>query len=118
MYGLPDDFDGSFFVGRTLDEICFAAYTMYLVFDGKVTISIAGSFSYIKNRQENIEFLNIPVNKPDFLILIGKTIKEAVGERDGTLTLKFDNGHEFSCYDDSPNYECYNIKNNDNEIIV
>ena len=118
MYGLPIDFDGSFFIGRILEQVCFAAYTMYLNFDGEIIISIEGSFSYIKNRQQNIEVVKVPVSKSDVLELIGRTVKEVVGKRDGTLTLKFDNKHEFICYDNSLNYESYHIQNGNKRIVV
>ncbi|MEK7448081.1 MAG: DUF6188 family protein [Planctomycetota bacterium] len=118
MYGLPADFDSSFFIGHTLELVCFSENQMSLHFDEHISITIEGSFSYIKDKKDKVSVVEIPVTNSDVMMLTGKTIKESVGKRDGTLTLTFNNGHKFICYDDTPNYESYKIQNSDKEIIV
>jgi len=46
MYGLPEDFDGTFLQGRELEQVCFSRNQVYLHFGDQVEIMIEGSFSY------------------------------------------------------------------------
>jgi hypothetical protein len=48
MYGLPQHFDASVFVGRTLDHVPFTANTVHFAFDGDVAIKL---FSSCQHRQ-------------------------------------------------------------------
>jgi hypothetical protein len=40
VYGLPKDFDGSMFIGRTVELISFSVNTIHISFDGDVSITI------------------------------------------------------------------------------
>ncbi|HLD36493.1 MAG TPA: DUF6188 family protein [Planctomycetota bacterium] len=119
MYGLPDQFDTSFLIGLELESVVFHPFTMHLHFTNNITISITGAFSYTKNKLDKVETVKIPLTtKTDVMILVGKKIKEATGERNGTLTLTFDNEHIFVCYDYYPNYESYIIYRGKDETIA
>ena len=47
MHGLPKDFDGSMFIGRTVEVISFAAYSIVVSFDNNVSITIESSFEHL-----------------------------------------------------------------------
>ncbi|HEV3416975.1 MAG TPA: hypothetical protein VG056_09190, partial [Pirellulales bacterium] len=44
MYGLPKDFDGSFFVGRFVRTIAFSQAMTQLIFDGDTSIGVMSSY--------------------------------------------------------------------------
>lgn len=119
MYGLPENFDGSFLLGRTLEMICFNANQIYLHFDGQVTITIEGTFSHQRAQSgSNTQVLSIPVSESDLRQLLEHKVSAISADKDGTLSLVFDDGQTLTCYDQLPNYESYQISQGDNVIIV
>lgn len=119
MYGLPENFDASFFVGRTLEMICFNANQIYLHFDDEITITIEGSFSHQHARSSvNPRVVSVPAEQSDLMRLLEHKVVSVSADPDGTLTLDFDDGQIFTCYDQTPSYESYQIKHGDEVIIV
>lgn len=119
MYGLPENFDASFFVGRTLEMIRFNANQIYLHFDDHMTITIEGSFSHQHARSStNPQVVSVPVKQSALMQLLEQKVISVSADRDGTLTLVFDDGQIFTCYDQSANYESYQIKHGDEVIVV
>ena len=119
MYGLPENFDGSFLIGRNLEMICFNANQIYLHFDGQVTITIEGTFSHQHAQSESdTAVISVPVSQSDLMQLLEHQISAISGDKDGTLTLVFDDGQILRCYDQFPDYESYQIRHGDKVIIV
>lgn len=118
MYGLPSDFDASFFVGVTLEMICFNANQISLQFDKKVVLTIEGRYLHKKGAADQpAQIVSLPVSKSDLMLLLERSVSLASGAEDGTLTLVFDNRHSLTCFDDAQ-YESYRIKIGEQEIIV
>jgi uncharacterized protein DUF6188 len=113
MYGLPKDFDGGVFVGRTLEMICFAQYRLYLHFERGLTVSIESSFSTTPDR-----IIDVPVVESDLMRLIGSVVVAATGDDLGTLTLAFYGGDKLRVYDSSKAYESYTISYDGKELVV
>jgi len=118
MYGLPDDFDGTFLQGRELEQICFSRNQVYLHFSEQAEIMIEGSFSY----EETPGFAapvesEVPPPHSALMKLLGAVITSVRGTREGTLRLDFDNGHRLTCFD-RPKYEAYQLRVGDRVIIV
>ena len=44
MYGLPEDFEGAFFVGRVLQTVAFSGHLIDIIFDGDVSIGVESSY--------------------------------------------------------------------------
>lgn len=118
MYGLPPHFDASVFVGRTLDLICFSTNTMDISFEGNVSITVMGSFSYQRSPSEPAIKQSLPVMSSDLMGLLGKEVLRAEGSIDGMLSLEFADQHVVTFLDDVPNYEAYIIRIGEREIIV
>jgi hypothetical protein len=119
MYGLPANFDGSIFVGRFLEQICFTENQVALHFDDAISIVIGSSFSYETSQpQSTIILAKMPLVESNLMQLLGFAVAKAFGDKDGTLTLRFENNHIFKCFDDSCQYESYAIYHNGEEIIV
>jgi len=47
LYGLPEDYDASFFDGRSLIQLCLGEHQAQLHFDGNVSIFLEGEFTLV-----------------------------------------------------------------------
>ncbi len=118
MYGLPINFNISVLVGKKLNLVCFSANTISLSFEEDVSITIMNSFIYRDKSYETSNKHSGPVSSSNLMCLVGKAISHAEGQKDGMLTLQFDNEHALVLLDDSREYESYIIKIGNKEIIV
>ena len=119
MYGLPETFDASVFVGRTLQQVAFSANSVSLWFGEDLSVTIESSFSHAASSgSKQAEKQTVPVAKSSLMQLAGKAVRSAESDRHGTLTLRFEGGHVLSVFDDLPQYESYRIQQGEDEIIV
>ena len=118
MYGLPKGFNATRLAGRTLQLLCFSVNQLFLHFDEKVSIEVESEMSYDDLSDRGPVVIEVPTVASDLMRLLGRLVVQASGDEDGTLTLKFDNGHILQCLDSSPMYESYTIGFNDEQIIV
>ena len=116
MYGLPEDFDGSIFVGLELVEVSFTVNTVHLAFDADVSITIGSRFIlHVGGAREEHA---VPAKSSNITALIGRSVRLVDANPDGTLRLQFDGGDALTCLDDSKVYESYQIHFPGREIIV
>jgi len=116
MYGLPSDFDSSFFIGRALVQVCFSSNQVSFLFEGDIGVIVEGSFCH---KGDGIEGMyKIPVTTCGVMRLSGLTVRTATSSVDGTLSLGFDEGQALTFHDDSANYESYHIRRGESEIHV
>ena len=119
MYGLPKDFDATFLVGLTLEMICFNINQVYLHFSDHVMITIEGDFLYQVSPSDNASrTTSPPILKSNLMQLLEHSVSKASGDKDGTLTMVFDNGQIIKLLDTLPNYESYKFKHGERTIIV
>jgi hypothetical protein len=110
MHGLPIDFDGGFFVGRVLQQVCFNENQISLRFDSDVGITIEGAYAYQDTPvAEDTLTLHPPASSSSLMQLLGHSVSRVESTREGTLSLFFDNGHGLRCFD-TPHYESYQIR--------
>src|SRR6476659_4174447 len=115
MYGLPKDVDlQSFFVGKTLNTITFAAFNIYFGFDaGRVKIQLMSSFQH--QQKTDVDNFRIgvmqscPVTHSTLMSLLEQTITAAIGDNEGTLTLTFGDGQVLRCFEEKTPYEQYSF---------
>ena len=116
MYGLPADFDGGFFVGRVLEQVCFNENQISLRFDSDVGITIEGAYAYQDTPvAEDARTLHVPASSSSLMQLLGHSVSRVENTREGTLSLFFDNA--LRCFD-TPHYESYQIRHGARVIIV
>lgn len=120
MYGLPEDFDASFFVGLELGYVTYSVNTVCLIFGKDVSISIESSFQHQATPNEaDAEIQHVPITTcSDLMQLLGRSVEAVNANADGTLTLTFSGGHVFRCFDDASGYESYSIEHGGERIIV
>lgn len=118
MYGLPDTFDASVFVGVQLVQVSFSANTVNLVFEPAISVTIEAAF--VVNAGAGLQPVKCspPVRSSELMALIGAHVVVATGNADGTLVLDFDNGGRVVCLDDSAHYESYKIRANGLDLVV
>jgi hypothetical protein len=118
MYGLPDDFDPSVFVGRRLESITFAENVIVLTFSESVTVSISGTVLYqeaagVPQRRER------PLTThTSFVGAVGRAVEATDLKSPRELILRLGGGFLIKLVDDSDEYESYIISFGDREIIV
>lgn len=122
MYGLPKDLDLSFFVGKTLDSITFAAVNVFFNFQDDIMITVMSSFQY--QRKLDMDNLHIgsiqsvPVSNSALMSLIGLVVTVACGDDDGTLSLTFEDGQTLRILENKKPYEQYSFTDGKNEYVV
>mgnify|MGYP003970781501 FL=1 len=119
MYGLPKDFDTSCLIGCLLERVSFTKNQVIFDFDRDTSIVVEGPFKHSigkENNQENIK--EPPIQNSSTMNLLGCEVFDTKSNDDGTLCLMFDNGQSLTCYDDSPNFESYQIQIGKKTIIV
>ncbi len=118
MYGLSAKFDVGVFVKKELTLVSFTANTINLFFGQEVSITIIGSFIYSLGELKDAIKISLPVLSSNLMCLIGKVVRHAERQDDGSLILQFENGHDLIILDDSREYESYSIRIGSSEIIV
>jgi hypothetical protein len=118
MYGLPADFDCSFFNGRTVEMICISANQIYLHFDQEVVLTVEGRYSIEDSTSAVLKSVRVPEIDVALFDIIEQSVLRSIAETNGTLTLFFQNGYIIKCYDDTELYEAYRIQNGGSITIV
>ncbi len=119
MYGLPEDFDGLFFVGCVLEIVSYTENSIFLGFGNDISITTESSYEcQIASDEGYIEAQQPPVTFSKLMQLVGQKVVSVDVEQQGTLVLHFDAGHVIRCFDDQPAYESYRIKRGSEDIQV
>lgn len=118
MYGLPDNFALDSFREATLIQVCLGQYQVQLRFDQNRGVSIETRYTVHDASGEQQEFVDVTDGAAALAALLGSRIDRATGTTDGTLTLMFVTGAKVIVYDDSDQYESYQINDGDRLIVV
>lgn len=120
MYGLPKDFDASFFVGLEVQQVAFSANTLDVSFESNISVTLESSYEYrtLQQGERVVESGSIPVVESRLMRLTGQRVASADAFMNGTLTLRFASGDELTFLDDNPNYESYRISRDGDETFV
>jgi hypothetical protein len=120
MYGLSKDIDLTFLNGREVIQVAIGVYQIQFGFDEDVTIYVHSQFNYFDGQAEWIW-------KPEpgaaqiasgTASLLGATRESFEGHEDGTLRLNFSNGQRLTIFDNSKEYESYDITRPGQTIVV
>jgi hypothetical protein len=118
MYRLPKDINLSFLQSRELVQICFGKYQVQFNFDKDVRIFVQNTFSYVDATGSVFEMKTAASAAVLVDRLIGKTVIDINPTEDGTLHIAFNTGEKLSFFDDDSAYECYEIRNGGETIVV
>ena len=117
MYGLREDIDLTYFIGKGLIELGVGQFGFGLNFGDNISISVeAGGFSLNNTRYKNQQ----ESQKGHLLhILLGKKIIDAKhGKEAGDLQLDFEGNNQLILHDDSEWYESYTFWDPKGLVVV
>lgn len=117
MYGLPEDFDPSTFMGAEVSAVCISTNTVQIHFDLDRLITLQGSFAHSVD-SSHLNDLVVPEGSTTLARLPGRVVVSASAQSGRDLRLDFDDGQVVVCVDDSTMYESYSINLGGREIIV
>jgi hypothetical protein len=119
MYGLPHDVDLSFFLQKTLVQICFGGADLGLNFHGGVSVMVTGRIGFVFPGGKQETFEDYRLAAPFLLQLLNENVSMVKGDRNGTLRLGFLEKGTLEIYDDSQQFESYVIRKlGEKEIVV
>ncbi len=108
MYKLPLEFDISKLIKKELTAVLFTENTINLSFELDISITIIGSFIHSYGEGKALRTQILPVTSSKLMRLIGKKINFAEEEKDGGLTLYFENNDILQLLNDYQ-YESFSI---------
>jgi hypothetical protein len=127
MYGIEPTADLSFLREKTLIQVCFGPYDLQLRFaEEDTSISIQSTVGY--GRPDG-DFLRRTIGKDEgrssiledpcpLLDLLNQRVVGVSWTSDGTTSLEFENGSRLQIYDDSRQFESYNIWHNRKLLVI
>lgn len=116
MYGLPEDFDSSVFVGRNLVQVCIAINQVTFHFDNDIQITTLTEFIFTNpDKRYSSEPGNVSI---EFLSLLETPVSSAIVADRGTLALEFEGNRRLIFPDTSEQYESYSIIHAGHTTIV
>jgi uncharacterized protein DUF6188 len=120
MYGLSKDIALTFLRDREVEQIAIGVYQIQFGFDEDIRISVYFTFSYFDGQTESTwqpepGFAQIAART---VALLGATIETFEAQENGTLTLRFSNGHRLTIPDSSKEHESYDITRPGETIVV
>ncbi len=119
MYGLPDDFALPSFRGACLVQVAIGQHQIQLNFDGSNrSVCIESRYAVEDPARGREEFTDMPAGAAQLAALLGSHLESVSGTPDGTLKLSFAAGVTVAVFDDSGDYESYQIHDGDRLIVV
>lgn len=120
MYGIPDNFDPSFFVGATPDSISFGSCVINLhLSDPTIQVRIMGSYDHAGPDDAWLDKVHeLPVAESRLMRIAGKQITAAVVESAQALVLTFADGQLLRILDDSEGYESFLVETADHLWVI
>ena len=118
MYGLPKNLDLGFLLGKALQQICVGSHEVILKFDDDLEVTVTSECDYKSKTGQFTRVKEYPASASMICRLLGFSIVKAEGTEDGTLTLRFSNEDTLIIYDDSKQYESYQINYHEHLIVV
>ena len=119
MHSLPNDFDLSFFVGRTLENVSFSETTVFFGFGDHVSVTVLSCLQHLlPSDSEEAAYQSVPLTESRLMRLPGHAVRQVTGDSAAALTLVFDDGQVLKIFDNQPCYEAYWVSNGQREIVV
>ena|SRR5258708_4425785 len=118
MHRLPKETDLSFLLGKTVEQVCLGQFQTQVHLNA-ASISIEGKHALIlaeENREIVWERSAFPAD--GISKLLGQTLSRVSVIEDGTIDLSFSSGDRLLVFDDSDQYESYQITCGSLTIIV
>lgn len=104
-------------MGATLEQVCLGEHQLQLRFEGDLRLAVESTFRLERDGSVDVFEAVIP-GASEVARLLSQRVKSAARVGAGTLRLEFDSGTSIEIFDDSVQFESYQIHYGDGEIIV
>ena len=118
MYGLPKDADLSFLIGEWPTQICAGEAQIIIRFGDGKRISIQSLVHMYNSEDMRFEIDEYKTSAGPILELLGKKIISFEIVTPKELVLKFEDQYRLHIFDDSDQYESFELHDKDTEIYV
>ncbi len=117
MFGLPEDFDPTFLVGRMLMSLSISQFEVILRFDEQVRIQFHCDVAVLA-RGEGLVVSDAADAGKAMVDLLSTVVVAATGTTDGTLTVDFEDERSVRIFDSNEHYESYEIADGEKLVVV
>jgi hypothetical protein len=119
MYGLREDTDLSFLVGREVLGVQARENNLHLKFDSSVEINIESKAVMRRSSEERIQWTHGCSDlDQEFRGPVGSKLQFFRGDPSGTLEIDFSNGSMLTLFEDSREYKSYTISGLGVTVVV
>lgn len=122
VYGIPDNFDPTIFVGATMEQVSFGWYVVGLNFSAEpspIHVTVEGGYDHAGPDGAWLdEERGLPARESRLMRLPGKSVTAAVVENPKALLLSFEDGQSLRILDTSEQYESFQIDHGDDYWVV
>ncbi|HVZ18816.1 MAG TPA: hypothetical protein VG897_16995 [Terriglobales bacterium] len=118
MYGIPEATDLAFLLGKAVEQVCLGRFqTQVHLDDANISIECRHILYRVDSLKEVLwerdEFPSEGIS-----VLLGQTLSAVTNGSNGALEFAFSNGDRLSLFDDSEQYESFQITCGDRHIIA
>ena len=104
-------------IGKTVEMICFAQYSVYLHLEGRVTLTIESEFESGLVDAERIQRAKFPIRQSSLTRIVESLVTTAELNKDGNLRLLFSTGDSLQVLTQPP-FESYRLRIGGEEFIA
>lgn len=118
MFGLIPGSDFSFLIGHQVNQVCFGEYqTQIQLLPASISFECKHVLTISKDNRVIVTEGEAPPNT-NLVCLLGSTLTAAQVVEEDVLQLIFSNGDRLTLFDDSPQFESFQIQCGDIFIVV
>jgi hypothetical protein len=118
MYGIINNLDWSFLIGKELLQICISLYQLSLRFNGDVSINIECEFEHVSLAANSLPAAKLSGTAVTLVSLLGARITAVSKQGVKTLGIEFSNGEMLMIHDSNDSYESFSINAPGKEIVI
>src|SRR4051794_32153714 len=111
MYGVPADLDLAFLHGAVLVQVCLGQYQVQFHFHPTGSISVEGGWDLHDATGARLDGRHDGPDRPPYQLhrLLGRRVVASEVSAPESCALRFEGGEVLRLYDDSPQYESFQI---------
>jgi hypothetical protein len=118
MYGLPSDPNIEVLKNESLIQICIGENDLILNFSGNISLAVYSSVGLGQSNNSMTSFTDFIAVSPQLLRLLSRKVLDVKWDKDGTISIKFENNAIVEVYDDSEQFESYTIRMPSGLVVV
>lgn len=96
-------------VGKKVELLCFGQYSVYVHFEGNITLTVEGQFHHTHNSTEEEYQAESPITKSSLMTILESSVATASIDQGGALQVVFSNGDRLNVHK-CPEFESYRLK--------